>query len=76
MDNGLCRDLNNHANGSTTTFPDGQVYNYTGLYYTPSCQNETYNGCLIDCTTCTHYFLYSVGLELVFPNLGELQIQN
>ncbi|EED14867.1 conserved hypothetical protein [Talaromyces stipitatus ATCC 10500] len=51
MDNGLCRDKINHSNGSTTTFPDGHTYNYTGLYYTPSCQDVTYNGCLIDCTT-------------------------
>jgi hypothetical protein len=49
----LCRDKNNHANGSLTSFPDGHSYNYTGLYYTPSCQDESYRGCLVACTTCT-----------------------
>lgn len=52
MDNLLCRDKNNHPNGSLTVFPDGHSYNYTGLYYTPSCQDKSYKGCSVACTTC------------------------
>jgi hypothetical protein len=58
MDNLLCRDKNNHANGSLTDFPDGHSYNYTGLYYTPSCQDKSYKGCSVACTTCTLLPLY------------------
>ncbi|EAW25176.1 uncharacterized protein NFIA_106640 [Aspergillus fischeri NRRL 181] len=54
-DNLLCRDKNNHANGSLTNFPDGHSYNYTGLYYTPSCQDKSYKGCSIACTTYDSY---------------------
>ncbi|KAL2841222.1 hypothetical protein BJY01DRAFT_217711 [Aspergillus pseudoustus] len=50
MDNLLCRDKNNFANGSTVTFPGG-TYNYTDLYHTSSCQSQSYNGCSIQCTT-------------------------
>ncbi|KAH8689002.1 hypothetical protein BGW36DRAFT_391559 [Talaromyces proteolyticus] len=55
MSNGLCRDKNNFQNGSTVTFPGGVTYNYTGLYYTPSCRNETYDSCSIQCTTYDSY---------------------
>ncbi|GFF98616.1 hypothetical protein IFM61392_00389 [Aspergillus lentulus] len=55
MDNLLCRDKNNHANGSLTDFPDGHSYNYTGLYYTPSCQDKSYKGCSVACTTYDSY---------------------
>lgn len=51
MDNGLCRDKNNHANGSLTTFSDGSTYNYTGLYYTSSCQDTSYKSCFTHCGT-------------------------
>ncbi|GFF94660.1 hypothetical protein IFM53868_07639 [Aspergillus udagawae] len=54
-DNLLCRDQNNHANGSLTDFPDGHVYNYTGLYYTPSCQDKSYKGCSVACKTYDSY---------------------
>ncbi|GIK03410.1 hypothetical protein Aspvir_007479 [Aspergillus viridinutans] len=54
-DNLLCRDKNNHANGSLTDFPDGHAYNYTGLYYTPSCQDKSYKGCSVACTTYDSY---------------------
>ncbi|KAH2861489.1 hypothetical protein KXV67_000471 [Aspergillus fumigatus] len=47
MDNLLCRDKNNHPNGSLTVFPDGHSYNYTGLYYTPSCQDKSYKGSVL-----------------------------
>ncbi|KAL5335489.1 hypothetical protein BJX70DRAFT_410386 [Aspergillus crustosus] len=50
MDNFLCRDQNNFANGSTVTFPGG-TYNYTDLYHTSSCQSQSYDGCSIQCTT-------------------------
>ncbi|KAL4789065.1 hypothetical protein BDV19DRAFT_374677 [Aspergillus venezuelensis] len=50
MDNLLCRDKNNFANGSTVTFTGG-TYNYTDLYHTSSCQSQSYNGCSIQCTT-------------------------
>ncbi|KAH2006248.1 hypothetical protein KXV22_001717 [Aspergillus fumigatus] len=55
MDNLLCRDKNNHPNGSLTVFPDGHSYNYTGLYYTPSCQDKSYKGCSVACTTYDSY---------------------
>ncbi|PKX92840.1 uncharacterized protein P174DRAFT_421877 [Aspergillus novofumigatus IBT 16806] len=54
-DNLLCRDKNNHADGSLTDFPDGHSYNYTGLYYTPSCQDKSYKGCSVACTTYDSY---------------------
>ncbi|KAL4937332.1 hypothetical protein BDV06DRAFT_74972 [Aspergillus oleicola] len=50
MDNLLCRDKNNFANGSTVTFTGG-TYNYTDLYHTSSCQSQSYNECSIQCTT-------------------------
>ncbi|RHZ51519.1 hypothetical protein CDV55_102939 [Aspergillus turcosus] len=61
----LCRDKNNHANGSLTGFPDGHSYNYTGLYYTPSCQDESYGGV---------WWLHDVGYNIdvyVFCNGGS-----
>ncbi|KAH1291800.1 hypothetical protein KXV68_004883 [Aspergillus fumigatus] len=51
MDNLLCRDKNNHPNGSLTVFPDGHSYNYTGLYYTPSCQDKSYKGSVLMSST-------------------------
>lgn len=53
--NGLCRDKNNHANGSLTYFPgdaDPGPYNYTGLYSTPACNNAGFEGCDVECTAC------------------------
>lgn len=55
MDNGLCRDVNNHPNGSLTYLPgaaDPGPYNYTGLYYTSSCQSKSFTNCIVACTTC------------------------
>ncbi|KAF2479998.1 hypothetical protein BDY17DRAFT_29942 [Neohortaea acidophila] len=51
--NGLCRDKNNHANGSVTYFPgkaDPGPYNFTGLYQTPTCNNAAFQGCDEECT--------------------------
>jgi hypothetical protein len=52
MDNGICRDKNNFPNGTKVTFPDGDSYNYTGLYMTSSCQDKSYQGCTVPCTSC------------------------
>ncbi|KAL2012387.1 hypothetical protein VTN00DRAFT_5105 [Thermoascus crustaceus] len=54
MDNGLCRDVNNHPNGSLTYLPGAAnpgPYNYTGLYYTSSCQSKSFTNCIVPCTT-------------------------
>ncbi|KAF3402000.1 hypothetical protein F1880_009838 [Penicillium rolfsii] len=50
MTNGLCRDKNNHPNGSLTIF-GVQEYNFTGLYATASCQERSYQNCSIECST-------------------------
>ena len=48
--NGLCRDKNNHADGSLTDYPGGP-YNYTGLYQTSACSDKNWDGCIYECTS-------------------------
>lgn len=53
VDNGLCRDNNNHEDGSVVYY-DGGEHNETGLYQTPACSNSDYAGlCSEQCTNGT-----------------------
>ncbi|KAI9371028.1 hypothetical protein BJX61DRAFT_544049 [Aspergillus egyptiacus] len=58
MDNLLCRDKHNFANGSTVSFPGRERCNYTDLYRSSSCHGGSYCGCTVLCTTCTFYYDY------------------
>ncbi|EMC99587.1 hypothetical protein BAUCODRAFT_342439 [Baudoinia panamericana UAMH 10762] len=49
VSNGLCQDINNHANGSLTN-EGGTYYNFTGLYQSPACSNANFEGCDTECT--------------------------
>lgn len=68
MDNGLCRDKNNHPNGSLTLLQGAAApgpYNYTGLYFTPSCVNPELPDCLTECSSCMY-----------IPTLPTSKLQN
>ncbi|KAH9841233.1 hypothetical protein Tdes44962_MAKER07845 [Teratosphaeria destructans] len=47
--NGLCIDINNHANGSLTSQGNGVYYNFTGLYQTPACVDSYCRNCDTEC---------------------------
>ena len=51
--NGLCRDINNHLDGSLTYLNGNlnQGSNYTGLYQIEGCVNKDRTGCLTQCLT-------------------------
>ena len=50
VSNGLCRDVNNHVDGSLTSQNNGAGYNFTGLYQSPACVNADFTGCDLECT--------------------------
>ncbi|KAI9729047.1 MAG: hypothetical protein M1828_000132 [Chrysothrix sp. TS-e1954] len=52
LPNGLCQQASNHEDGSLTSGPNGSQQNYTGLYYSGSCNNTAGVGCDL---TCTNY---------------------
>lgn len=74
MTNGLCRDRNNHPDGSLT-LNGGHEFNFTGLYSTASCQEESFQNCSIQCSTCKAADPWGKGLDHVVMISSQIPLR-